>query len=117
MFMRPRAWWYEHFIKREAWPRDVREYIIRSGLKTLKKANLSPEKQSEIATMELMGALEDENLSSELKSDLLGDAMKRLGEIPLEHCANCGRPVFTHEAKTIAEKPYCKSCGSRKSEP
>ncbi len=117
MFISLRAWWYEHFVKRQAWPADVREYIVRSGLEIVKKANLSPEKQSEIATMELMGALSDEdNLSPEFKAELLGDAMKRLGEIPLEHCTNCKRPVFTHEAIRIDAKPYCKSCGSRKSE-
>jgi len=46
----------------------VREYIVRSALKVLKKANNpSPEEQIEIATREPVGALSDEheNLSGD----------------------------------------------------
>jgi len=67
--------------------------------------------------MELTGFLESEKLSPELRSDLLGDAVNRLGQIPLEHCAACGRHVFAHEATRIGGKPYCKSCGSQKATP
>jgi hypothetical protein len=114
MFIGLRVWWYEHFVKREAWPPDVVEYIYRSSLEMLKKANLSPEQQSEIAKIELAAVLESENLGGGLRSELLGDALERLGEIPLEDCASCKCPVFTHEAIRIGAKPYCKDCGNRK---
>jgi hypothetical protein len=116
MFMRLRSWWYLHLVKAKAWPPDVREYIVRSGLEMTKKASLSPQQQSEIATRQVMIGLsgEEENLSPEFKAELLRDGMSRLGQIPLEHCAACGTPVFTHEAMSIDGVPYCKSCGSRK---
>jgi hypothetical protein len=73
-----------------------------------KKASLSPQQQIEIATRQVMIGLsgEEENLSPEFKAELLRDGMSRLGQIPLEHCAACGTPVFTHEAVSIDGKPY-----------
>jgi hypothetical protein len=111
MWTRLRAWWYGYFIKVKAWPPDVREYVVRSGLKIAKNSNLSPKQQSEIAAREVMIGLSggEEDLSAEFKAELLRDGMSRLGQIPLEHCADCGRPVFTHEANWIDGKPHCKS--------
>ena len=49
-----------------------------------KVSGLAPEKQTEIAVAELTAALCDEDLSPEFLSQLLGDGMRRLGQIPLE---------------------------------
>jgi hypothetical protein len=115
MFIRLRSWWYYHFVKREEWPSDVVEHILRRGWKRLAKVkNLTPEKQSEIATTELTGVMDCDDLSPDLRGELLGDAMKRLAEIPLEHCSSCKSPVFTHEATMIEGKPYCEACVHQK---
>jgi hypothetical protein len=115
MFTSLRVWWYKHCVKREKWPSDVVEHILRRGWKQLAKVkNITPQKQSEIAKIELAGVLETDGLSPELRGELLDDAMKRLAEIPLEHCTTCKRPVFTYEAKMIDGKPYCESCASEK---
>jgi formylmethanofuran dehydrogenase subunit E len=111
-----RVWWYEHFVKADHWPPYVREYMVRQGWKELARAkSLSPEKQAEVATRELAAALsDDEYLTSAFKSELLADGMTRLGKIPLDHCAGCKSPVFTHEAAWLDGKPYCKSCAPQK---
>jgi hypothetical protein len=105
MFIKLRAWWCYRFVKREAWPSDIAEYVFRSGVKTLERANLSPQQQNEIAITELNGVLTSDHLSPELRGDMLEDALKRLAKIPLEHCTNCERPVFTHEATMIEGQP------------
>lgn len=114
-----RAWWYQHFAKSEAWPPDVRELIIRSALKTLKGSKLAPKEQEELAKRLLVGALSEEyeDLSSELRADLLVEGMGRLGQLPTENCAGCGTPVFTHEALRVDGKFYCASCGSNRTGP
>jgi formylmethanofuran dehydrogenase subunit E len=118
MLIRLRAWWYQRFVKGEAWPPDVREYILRSALKTLKKSeNLSPETQSELARTLIAGALspdENPNLSPQFMEEFLLEGVKLLGQIPGEDCVSCGKPVLTHEATMIDGKLYCKSCGSQK---
>jgi formylmethanofuran dehydrogenase subunit E len=112
-----RAWWYEHFVRPEEWPPDVRERIARRGLKQLASVkDLAPEVQEDVATKELTAALSGDNelpLDPVFKSELLADAMSRLGKIPLENCSVCGGPVFTHKAVRIDGKLYCESCSRR----
>lgn len=52
-----RARWYPRFHKDKPLPSDVRHYLFRRGVKQLSKVNLPPEKQSELAVMELTAAL------------------------------------------------------------
>lgn len=112
-----RAWWYLHIVKKNrAWPPDVREPVLKNGLKMLKKGkNISPEQQTKISIAELTAALGGEpgDLSPELVNELIGDAFNRLRQVPLEHCAACGRPVLTHKATMLDGKFYCECCGSQ----
>ena len=96
-------------------PAEVRVYVLRRAVKWLEKAKVvSPDVQRAIATAELATALSDYELCPGLVSELIADGMNRLGQIPLEHCATCGRPVFTHEAVKIDDKSYCESCGNQR---
>ena len=115
MFIRLRAWWYERFVRSEAWPPDVREYVARSGLQMLTNVNLSAEAQTELAKRLLSLALCDEyqNLSPEFRADMLAESFCRFGKIPTERCVSCKSPVLTHEAIMIEGTPYCKTCGSK----
>jgi hypothetical protein len=94
----------------------VREYIFRQGVKTLARLkNLSPKIQEEVALQDLTAALseDDKYLTPGFKSELLADGMHRLGQIPLEHCALCKRPVFTHKAKIVNDRFYCETCAPK----
>lgn len=109
-----RAWWYSRFRKDQDWPPDVRIYFFRRGVKTLGKVKqIPPEKQAEIATTEITAALSGQDLPPEFLEELLADGMQRLAEIPLEQCAACGRPVFTHEAIVVDGKPRCATCAGQ----
>lgn len=118
MFMRLHVWWYEHFVKSEAFPPDIREYIVRRSWKRFaQEKNLAPQVQEELATKELAAALSDDDneyLSPEFKTELLADAMHRFGQIPLEHCAACKGPVLVHKAIIMNGKYYCESCAAPK---
>jgi len=95
------------------WPSDVRLYILRRGIRMLEtaKKDIPPEVQEEIALRELGAALSDADyLDETTKSELLGDCMHRLGQIPLEHCVRCRRPIFTHKAKRVEGRFYCETC-------
>ena len=110
-----RAWWYRHIAKQKEVPLDVRKYLLKRGLKLLRKIeNPTPEQQQEIATAELTAALGGEpGLLSESPGDLLGEAMTRLAQIPLEHCTSCHRPIFTHKAVKKDDRFYCPDCGGQ----
>lgn len=110
-----RAWWYKRIAKEEKVPPDVRRYFINTGLKQLRRIkNPTPEEQIEIAQLMMEAALRAEpEILSEPRGDLLGDAVKRFGSIPLEHCATCHRPIFTHEAVKMENTFYCPDCGGR----
>jgi len=105
-----RVWYYTKFVKNEAWPSDVREYVVRRGLKRIDRSNSSPEQQEEIAIKEISAALQDDELSPELMADLLEDGLKRLKNLPVKHCTACGVSILAHDAIITDGKPYCKNC-------
>lgn len=97
-------------------PPDVKEHVIRRGWKMLSKTkNIQPEVQKELSVTELTAALTAApgELSGEFRDELIADGFDRLRQIPLEHCAACGRPVFTHEGVKIDHKFYCETCGGK----
>jgi hypothetical protein len=114
MWMKLRAWWYLRG-KPENIPRDVREYTIRRYLKIVAQGQKTPEAKQKLSTQLMAGALglEPDQISSELRDEMVAASMNLLGEIPLHHCTNCDRPVFQHEAVKIEDKFYCDTCGAR----
>lgn len=98
-------------------PRDVKEYVLRRAMNRVRKARtVSPEKQSELAAVLMRPVLTAEpgELSPKLIDELIATSFGLLGRVPLEHCATCGRPVFTHEAIKKDDKFYCcASCAGR----
>ena len=110
MWIRARAWWYLHFVKAEAWPPDVREYILRSSLRAMGDGTgLKPEQQVEVATHEI-AALSREDLTPEFKLEMLRDGFQRLARVPSETCSACGLPVYTHSARKADGKSYHEHC-------
>lgn len=107
-----RAWSYLRFLKKKQVPPDVKSYLLNNGIKTLRKAKgASPEQQLTIAEELLRAALFSEPGDLDrLPSELIGEGMTRLAQIPLEHCTNCDAPVFTHEAINRGGLFYCKNC-------
>ena len=116
MWMPLRAWWVLRKCRSQnkMLPSDVKQYFIRQGLKDIREAEkygpVPPEKQVEIATLELEAALEGTPIDRQLAEKLLGDAFARMGQIPSRDCAQCCRPVFTHEAVQKDGKFYHESC-------
>ena len=115
-----RRWWYWNYVKNEAWPPDVRGYFVRKSLEELAKAkNVKPEMQQDISAAELSTALcgKPSDLSPEIKMELRHDGFRRITQIPHEHCATCGMPVFTHLATTVGGKFYHDRCAPQKEQP
>ena len=107
------AWWYLRVDKTKTPPPKVRRYLMKRGIQRLTKAQgLPPEVQQKVAMEELIAALDDpDGVFDGMWSEMSADAMTRLAQIPLEHCASCNRPVFTHQATKIDAAYYCESCG------
>ena len=118
----PRLWlplrvcWYQTIAKDKTPPPEIRKYLMKRGIRTLKKAkNLPPEVQQKVAVQVLAAALDDnDGVFEGMHDEMVSDAMQFLGTIPLEHCATCARPVFAHEAKKIGEQYFCENCGPAK---
>jgi hypothetical protein len=113
VWLRLRAWWYLRLRSKAQLPMDVREYLLRSGLKDFRKAkNPSPKTQSDIAENLLLAAMTVENggISDELRGELLQEGMSRLAQIPSDNCFKCQRPIFIHQAFKIDEKFHCEGC-------
>jgi hypothetical protein len=108
-----RVWWYQTIVKDKTPPPEIRKYLVKSGMRTLKKVkNLPPEVQQRVALQVLTAALDDKDGTFDgIHSEMIADAMQFLGAIPLEHCATCKRPVFTHEATKTGDQYFCASCG------
>jgi len=114
LWMPIRAWHYLH--SKQTPPPAVRRYMVKVGIQKLKRSkSLPPEEQARLATQVMTAALDDkEGVFEGMHSDLLGEGMAMLGRIPLEHCASCRKPVFTHEAMKLCEEYYCDTCGKAK---
>jgi hypothetical protein len=108
-----RAWWYQRVNKGQTPPPEVRRYLMRSGIRMLKRVKkLPPETQEQVATQMLAAALDDKDGVFEgMHDEMIADAMAFLGTLPLEHCATCKRPIFTYKATIIGDMYYCENCG------
>jgi formylmethanofuran dehydrogenase subunit E len=107
-----RVWLFTHFRKEQTPPPEMRRYLVRRGIKLLKKVKKLPPEIQKKTAMELMqAALDDkEGVFEGMHSEMIADAMKFLGSIPLECCANCAGPIFTHEAVKINGAYFCDNC-------
>jgi hypothetical protein len=104
---RLRSWWY-------SLPKSRREYSIRSGMRQIRKAkNVTPEEQVEAGTAMIAAAGSPHKISQRLRGDLLEEGLKRLASIPGDHCAECKRPVFFHQAIKKDGKLYCEGCAPK----
>jgi formylmethanofuran dehydrogenase subunit E len=116
MWIALRAWWYLHIDKKKSLPTGVKDYVLRRAsamVDSLKDA--SPQEKLKFSEMEFIAAVTAEpgEISEELRGELIARSFNRLGKIPGETCSRCGRPVFAHEAVSVAEKFYCGSCASQ----
>lgn len=81
---------------------------MKTGLEQIRDQNILPAMQAKIGCELLVAACDD--VFSGMANDLVSDGLERLGSIPLEHCARCKAPVFTHQATQIAGRHYCETC-------
>ena len=116
LWLRLRVWWYLR-NKPDDMPKDVREYIVRRYMKDVIQNARTPEEKQKLSAVLLTGGigLEEEQMSMELKDEMVRVAFKLLDDVPRAACADCQRSVFVHEAITIDGKLYCSSCGASSS--
>lgn len=113
MMMSVRAWWWTRVRSNpEEMPRDVREYIIRCHLKVAVEGAKTLEEKRELSTSLMSSALslDDEQIGSDLRDELIAASSKLLDGVPLSACSSCGAAVFAHEVVTIDRAVYCKAC-------
>jgi hypothetical protein len=119
MRLNARAWYY---LTARRWnqqldlPPDVKNFILRRALRRIHSVNreLTPKEQDELATLEMNALLLNEpgTLESDTMNELVGDAIGRLGKIPLEHCSRCSRPVFQYKATKTDTGYLCEDCAA-----
>lgn len=75
-----RGWWYMRVARNVTPPPEVRRYLMKSGMKKLHGADLSPDAQFDIAVAQLAAATDETGTFDEMTGDLLQDALARLGK-------------------------------------
>ena len=110
-----RAWWYTRGDPKRI-PLDVREYIIRRYIRTMSEANLTLQQKSKFSENLYMGivGLDARQLSNELRNEMAALSSNLLGQIPLDHCVHCKRPVFIHESVKTETGYLCGECKDEK---
>jgi hypothetical protein len=117
--MNIRSWWY---LTKKKWnhqldlPKDVKEFVIKRAIKRMQSVHreLTSKEQEEFANLEMNAFLLNEpgTFTPGTMDELVGDAMERLAEIPLEHCVLCNRPVFRHKATKTDSGYLCENCAA-----
>lgn len=113
MIMDLRAWWWARVRGTpEEMPRDVREYVIRRDLKATIEGATTLEEKRDLSTRLMSAAmsLENDQIGSDLRDELVAASFRVLDGVPLSKCAICGGAVFVQEAVKIEGTTYCKAC-------